>query len=82
MRNPIKRLFAFIGLLFLAPIGYLLINGQLTVVDAAIRATATLVVVLVATRLALWGLDLMAGQLERAARPRPTHRRATDAGEP
>lgn len=83
MRNPIKRVFAFCGLMFLVPVAYQLYQGRITMLDAGMKAGAALLAVLMATRLALWGLELMAGQMERAAaRPvmtRPvTNRRVTD----
>ena len=78
MRNPIRRVFAFCGLLFITPVAYQLYQGRITMMDAGMKAGATLLAVLFATRLALWGLELMAGQMERAAaRPAP-NRRAGD----
>jgi hypothetical protein len=77
MRNPIKRVFAFCGLLFLAPVAYQLYQGRITMMDAGLKSGATLLAVLFATRIALWGLDLMAGQMERASRP-AMNRRVAD----
>ena len=67
MRNPIRRVFAFSGLLFLTPVAYQLYQGRITMMDAGMKAGATLLVVLLATRLALWGLDLMAGPIHALA---------------
>ena len=78
MRNPIKRVLAFCGLLFLTPVAYQLYQGRITMMDAGMKAGATLLAVLLATRLALWGLDLMAGQMERAAVRPALNRRAGD----
>ena len=78
MRNPIKRALAFCGLLFLTPVAYQLYQGKITMLDAGMKAGATLLAVLFATRLALWGLDLMAGQLERAAARPAMNRRSGD----
>ena len=78
MRNPIRRVFAFCGLLFLTPVAYQLYQGRITMMDAGMKAGATLLAVLLATRLALWGLDLMAGQMERAAARPALNRRAVD----
>ena len=78
MRNPIKRAFAFCGLLFLAPVAYQLYQGRITMMDAGMKAGATLLAVLLATRLALWGLELMAGQMERAAARPAMNRRVED----
>ena len=78
MRNPIKRVFAFCGLLFLTPVAYQLYQGRITMMDAGMKAGATLLAVLLATRLALWGLDLMAGQMERAAARPALNRRTAD----
>ncbi len=78
MRNPIRRVFAFCGLLFLTPVAYQLYQGRITMMDAGMKAGATLLAVLLATRLALWGLDLMAGQMERAAARPALTRRAVD----
>ena len=78
MRNPIKRVFAFCGLLFLTPVAYQLYQGRITMMDAGMKAGATLLAVLLATRLALWGLDLMAGQMERAAARPGLNRRTAD----
>ena len=47
MRGPVSRLAAILGLLMMAPIGYLVVIGELTVVDASVRAAVTLAAVIV-----------------------------------
>ena len=49
--GPLRRLLGALGLLALAPIAYRLVEGSMTAVDAAVRAVATLVVVVVLGRL-------------------------------
>ena len=53
-------------------------DEALAVLGAALKAGATLLAVLFATRIALWGLDLMAGQMERAAARPAMNRRTAD----
>lgn len=44
--GPLRRLLGLLGLLSLAPIGWLLATGAITIVDAAVRALVVLGVVL------------------------------------
>ncbi len=74
--GPVRRLMATVGLVALAPIGFLLVRDELTLPAAGLRAGITLAVVLVVARLAAWGLDAMAGDIEswdgsERRRPRP-----------
>jgi hypothetical protein len=75
-RSPLKRLVAIIALIAMLPIGYLLVVGHISVVDAAIRAGMTLLAAIVVNYLAGLGISAMATSMERqSAVPR---RRTTD----
>ena len=67
--GPLRRLAGACGLLGLVPTAVLLGTGALPLVDAALRAGATLLAVVVIGRLAGWGLGFMAAELERTGRP-------------
>ncbi|MFO8076250.1 MAG: hypothetical protein ACQETV_00865 [Actinomycetota bacterium] len=58
--GPLRRVAGTIGLLALAPTGWLLATGQLTVVEAAWRAGATLLLVSIAGRVAGWFVEALA----------------------
>lgn len=60
--GPLRRLLGALGLLALAPIALRLVEGSMAPIDAALRAVATLVAVVVVGR--LFGTWL--GQLARA----------------
>ena len=82
--GPIQRMIAVVGLVALAPIGYLLFTGELSLVEAGTRAGITFVAVMVVARIGGWGFSLMARSMEAA----PTERRnatpqpvLSDAGE-
>ena len=49
--GPLRRLLGALGLLALAPVALRLVEGSLTATDAALRAVATLVAVVVIGRL-------------------------------
>jgi hypothetical protein len=68
--GPIRRLLGILGLLGLSPVGWRLLDGSLTPVDAAVRAVVTLVVVLVVGRiLGMWVAQVAHGYDPRAGRP-------------
>ena len=77
MRGPLGRLTAALGILMLAPIGYLVALGELTVVDAAVRAAITLVAVMVVRRLSRFGVGVLADSMDRMSEGTP-QRRSTD----
>lgn len=62
--GPVRRLVAALGLIAMAPLGYLLVMGRVTLPEAATRAGFTLLAVLVVSRLAGWGFNLLAGSIE------------------
>ncbi len=63
--GPLRRLFGFLGLLALAPTALMLALDQITPTDAAVRAVATLVVVVLLGRGAGMWVGLMARGYER-----------------
>ena len=77
--GPVRRLIATIGLIALAPIGYLLLTGELTMEAAGQRAAITLGAVIVASRIGGWAFNAMAASMEgpQVGQPVP-QRRATD----
>ena len=76
MANPVNRITGFLGLLMLGAISYQLVAGQITLVAAGGRAAMTLAAVVLVRRLGHFGMDVLAGAMEReAAHPQ---RRRTD----
>ncbi len=69
-----RQISAILGLFALAPIGLMLIKGQLSLPEAATRAGIVLVAVMVVTWLGRLGVAILARSME-AAVPR---RRASD----
>lgn len=63
--SPIRRLFAWFGLIALAPIGYLVYVGRMTPADAGMKAVIVLLAVLTAVRLVDFALSGIAATLER-----------------
>jgi hypothetical protein len=76
MRGPLSRLAAILGLLMMVPIGYLVIIGELTVVDASVRAAVTLAAVIVVRRLGRFGVGVLADSMERMSLVAPQRRSA------
>ena len=74
--GPVRRLIATIGLMALAPIGYLVLTGELTAADAGQRAVITLAAVVVVSRIAGWAFNMIAASMEGPADT--PQRRATD----
>lgn len=62
---PVRRIAAVCGLLALVPVAILLYTDVLTPVEAAVRASAILAVVMMLTRLASWGLMQVLQAVER-----------------
>lgn len=62
--GPLRRLVGLVGLFAMAPIGYLLLQGRLTMVEAAERAVIVLLVVVVLGRITTAYLTAMARRLE------------------
>ena len=58
--GPLRRVAGTIGLLALAPTGWLLASGQLTVVEAAWRGAITLLLVSLVGRVAGWFVEALA----------------------
>lgn len=52
--RPFRRMLAFLGLLGLVPIAYMLAVGDVSLGDAAMRASVTMGAVLVLDRLSSW----------------------------
>jgi len=89
--GPLRRVIGTVGLVALAPIAVLLLQGGITPVDAAVRAVATLAVTVVVGRVAAWWLghlaasfeDREAEEEEESPPPPPTpppRRRGSDTG--
>lgn len=79
MRNPINRLIAIAGLVMLLPIAYLMTTGELTPVDAGMRAGLTLIIVVVVRKFARIGMGIMATSMEREAAEAPRRRAGDNA---
>lgn len=62
---PVRRIVAACGLIALVPIALRLYGGDLTPLEAALRASLVLVAVLLLTRLAGWGLLRVLQAVER-----------------
>lgn len=65
--GPLRRLAGALGLAALLPTAAMLALGSITLADAAVRATVTLVGVTAIGRGAGWWLASMAAQIERRA---------------
>jgi len=63
--SPIRRIFAWFGLIALVPIGYLVYQGDMTVADGGLKAGIVLLAVFVAVRVVEFLLSGMAAVLER-----------------
>ena len=63
--SPLRRIIGLLGMAALVPTGWLLVHGDLTLIDAGKRAAITLVAVRVVLRLTTWGIGHVAGFLER-----------------
>ncbi len=77
MANPVSRVTGALGLLMLGAIAYQLVIGQVTLVAAGGRAAMTLAAVILVRRLGRFGMDALAGAMEREAADH--RRRSTDA---
>lgn len=66
--GPLRRSVGAIGLVALVPVALMVVVGSVTAVDAAFRATATIVGVVVLGWVANWGIDRVASELEVPAR--------------
>jgi len=73
-----RRLAATIGLILLAPIAYLVVTGELTLTDAAMRAGLVLTAVMVVTFVGRLGLELVARSVEAQPLSVDPARRAND----
>lgn len=76
-RSPLKRLVAIIALIAMLPVGYLLVSGQISVVDAAIRAGITLAAAIAVNFVAGIGINAMANSMDRQSTVAP-RRRSSD----
>lgn len=65
--GPLRRLLGAIGLVMLAPIALRLVDGSMSPVDAALRAAATLLAVVVVGRLLGSWLGQVAHTYDRRA---------------
>lgn len=75
--GPIRRIVAALGLITIIPLALSLIQGNVTLMDAAQRGALTLVAVVVANRIAGAGVQMMARSMDRQAAIE-TDRRSTD----
>ena len=76
MANPVSRITGVLGLLMLGAIAYQLVIGQVTMAAAGGRAAMTLAAVVLVRRLGRFGMDALAGAMEREAADH--RRRSTD----
>lgn len=63
--GPLRRMLGALGLAALAPVALRLVDGSMSATDAALRAVATLVAVVVVGRLAGTWLDQVAHSYDR-----------------
>lgn len=68
--GPLRRLLGALGLAALAPVALRVVDGSMAPVDAALRAVATLVVVMVLGRLTGTWLARIAHAYDRQGPPR------------
>lgn len=66
--GPLRRMLGALGLAALAPVALRLVDGSMSATDAALRAVATLVAVVVVGRLAGTWLDQVAHTYDRQGR--------------
>lgn len=67
--GPLRRLLGALGLLVLAPVAIRLVDGSISPMDAALRAAATLIIVMVVGRLFGVWLRQVAHSYERRQVP-------------
>ena len=67
MRNPVNRVTGILGLIMIGAISYQVATGELQLQDAAIRAGATLLAVIVVRRIGRLGMSMLASSMERQA---------------
>ena len=79
--GPLRRLIGAIGLVVLAPIAYRLVEGSMSPVDAALRAVATLVAVVLVGRLLGSWLGQVALTYDRQGGHEDAPRAAAPAGD-
>lgn len=79
--GPLRRLIGAVGLVVLAPIAYRLVEGSMSPVDAALRAVATLVAVVLVGRLMGSWLGQVALAYDRQGGHEDTPRGAAPSGE-
>lgn len=73
--GPLRRLLGAVGLLALAPIALRLVDGSMSAVDAAMRAVATLIAVVLIGRLFSTWLGQVAHTYDQQGRgDEPAHR--------
>lgn len=63
--GPLRRLTGAVGLVALVPTAWLLATNAITLTDAAMRATATLIAVVAVGRVIGWVVGGLAGSFER-----------------
>lgn len=78
--GPLRRLVGVVGLVALVPVLAMVARGELGLVDAAGRASITLVALLVLGRLVSWGVGAMASQVEASVDRGGRDRRRGDEG--
>ena len=80
--GPLRRLVGAVGLIALVPTALLLIGGDITAVDAAVRALVTMLGVVVIGRATGAFLDRQARRLEAVPSEETVPRRRTGDREP
>ena len=67
MANPVSRITSLLGLIMLGAIAYQVVLGQITLMEAGQRSAVTLVAVMIVRRLGNFGMQALAGSMEREA---------------
>lgn len=80
--GPLRRFVGILGLVALVPTLLMVAQGEVSLVDAAVRATVTVVVVLALGRVVSWGMGALASDVESSAPARaPAHAHASPPGQ-
>lgn len=76
--GPLRRLVGILGLVALVPVLLMVGLGEIGLVDAAVRASVTVVTLLLLGRVVGWAMSTLAAQAEATSPPTPGGRRSDD----
>lgn len=80
--GPLRRFVGIMGLVALVPTLLMVARGEVSLVDAAARATVTVVVLLVLGRVVGWGMGALASDVESSSPAHPDGRATHPEEEP